>query len=109
MSDILEFKPTSSYGIWHDRATFHFLKSNKEIEVYQSLVEKFVNNSIIIGTFSKNGPLKCSGLEVCQYDEGELLEVFKDGFKKVDCLSVDHTTPFETIQNFQFCRMKKLS
>ena len=72
------------------------------------IVANFVSDSLIIGTFSKNGPTKCSGLETSQYDEQELTKRFKDHFKIEDCFTTDHITPFNTIQNFQFCRFKKL-
>lgn len=32
---------------------------------------------------------------------------FKNGFEKISCLTEDHTTPFNTTQNFLFCSFKK--
>lgn len=29
-------------------------------------------------------------------------------FEKIQCITVDHKTPFDTIQNFVFCSFKKL-
>ncbi|PTT26852.1 SAM-dependent methyltransferase, partial [Chryseobacterium sp. HMWF028] len=40
-------------------------------------------------------------------DEGSLSEKFEAGFKKVKCITEDHITPFETVQNFVFCSFKK--
>ncbi len=60
-----------------------------------------------IGTFSDKGPKKCSMLEVHQYTEKELQEQLKDGFKKMKCITEDHTTPFNTTQNFLFCSFKR--
>lgn len=108
VSDILNFKPYTAYDLWHDRAAFHFLTSEKDIENYKTLVEKFVNESLIIGTFSKEGPTKCSGLNITQYDEQELNTVFENHFETEDCLTIDHKTPFNTLQNFQFCSFRKL-
>ena len=108
VSDISTFKPDMVYDLWHDRAAFHFLTLKVQIERYQAIVQNFVSDSLIIGTFSKNGPTKCSGLETSQYDEQELTKRFKDHFKIEDCFTTDHITPFNTIQNFQFCRFKKL-
>ena len=34
VSDVTEFKPSSSYDCWHDRATFHFLTSSDDMNVY---------------------------------------------------------------------------
>jgi hypothetical protein len=58
---------------------------------------------MIIGTFSLNGPKKCSGLEIKQYSEEELENVLANGFTKLRCLLEDHVTPFNTRQNFLFC------
>lgn len=108
VSDISTFKPDMVYDLWHDRAAFHFLTMKEQIERYQAISGNFVRDSLIIGTFSKNGPTKCSGLEISQYDEQELTKTFKNHFKIEDCFTTDHITPFNTIQNFQFCRFKKL-
>lgn len=58
VSDILDFEPTETYDVWHDRAAFHFLTTDEEIEKYKSIVNKSVDGFLIIGTFSENGPLK---------------------------------------------------
>lgn len=108
VSDISNFNPDAAYDLWHDRAAFHFLTSENDKERYKAIVEKFVNESLIIGTFSKEGPTKCSGLEISQYDAQGLTSLFEKHFQKADCFTTDHKTPFETFQNFQFCSFKKL-
>ncbi|WP_430928862.1 class I SAM-dependent methyltransferase [Polaribacter marinivivus] len=107
VSDILEFKPNTNYDVWHDRATFHFLTKPDQIKKYIKITKISVNGFITIGTFSKNGPKKCSGLDIKQYNENELTLEFKDGFKKIECLTEDHLTPFKTLQNFIFCSFKR--
>lgn len=108
ISDIIDFKPEGTYDLWHDRAAFHFLINKEDIQTYRSIVNAHVTDSMIVGTFSKRGPLKCSGLDVMQYDPPELEEVFKPEFKNEECLNRDHETPFRTQQNFTFCRFKKI-
>jgi uncharacterized UPF0146 family protein len=108
VSDITEFKPETTYDVWHDRATFHFLTTREQINTYIEIVEKRVNEFLIIGTFSENGPTKCSGLDIKQYSETELEKQFSKHFKKLKCITEDHTTPFKTIQNFTFCAFKKI-
>lgn len=108
ISDVTKFEPTEIYDLWHDRAAFHFLTSKEQIKIYTAITNKFVADRLIIGTFSKQGPTKCSGLEISQYDENGLAKVFETHFKKTKCLTTDHITPFETVQNFQFCSFKKL-
>ncbi len=107
VSDITEFKPEFSYDIWHDRATFHFLTTTEQIKKYVDITEKWVSNFLIIGTFSENGPTKCSGLDIKQYSEDELEKQFSNGFQKLKCITEDHITPFETTQNFTFCTFER--
>ncbi len=102
VSDILDFTPNKKYEVWHDRAAFHFLTETSQIENYLELVKKAVSKSLILGVFSEEGPTKCSGLEIKQYNEQELSHTFSD-FKKEKCIKINHTTPFNSQQNFLFC------
>ncbi|MGV1012225.1 MAG: class I SAM-dependent methyltransferase [Flavobacterium sp.] len=109
VSDITEFETNIKFDFWHDRAVFHFLTEKENIDKYVALVNKNSadNGNFLLGTFSENGPLKCSGLEIKQYSENIMKQTFKDSFEAVNCFTEDHTTPFNTIQNFQFCGFKK--
>ena len=62
---------------------------------------------MIIGVFSEQGPKKFSGLEIKQYSEASMAERVKNYFDKINCLMVDHKTPFDAIQNFVFCSFRK--
>jgi hypothetical protein len=107
--DILSFKPDGKFDIWHDRAVFHFLNKENLIRKYVEIVEKNISESghLIIGTFSENGPLKCSGLEVRRYSEKVIEKLFKKSFKLIDSFYYDHVTPFNTTQNFLFSHFIK--
>ena len=108
VSDINDFEPLQNYDLWHDRAAFHFLTSQKDIERYVELVSKHAKQ-LVIGTFSTNGPFKCSGLEITQYDENELGQLFgPHGFEVQTTKREDHMTPFGTTQNFVFASFVKL-
>lgn len=107
-SDILDFKPNENYDVWHDRAAFHFLVTKAQIENYISIAQNSVSGYLAIGTFSENGPKKCSGLEIKQYSENELTKTVENGFEKLKCVNEDHKTPFDTIQNFTFCSFKRI-
>jgi len=107
VSDITTFKPDTSFDVWHDRAAFHFLTSPKDINNYIKLTEKVISGYMILGTFSKNGPEKCSGLTISQYSEKTLEQTFSNAFTTLNCKTEDHTTPFNTTQNFVFCTFKK--
>ena len=107
VSDITEFEPNMTFDVWHDRATFHFLTTTEQIAKYIKIARKSVNGFLTIGTFSKNGPEKCSGLEIKQYNEDELTLELENGFEKIKCVTEDHLTPFGTKQNFLFCSFKR--
>ncbi len=110
VSDITLFVSTEKYDVWHDRAAFHFLTDQKDISKYLEIAEKSINpeGNLLIGTFSENGPTKCSGIEIKQYSEELMTEIFDAKFQKVNCFTIDHKTPFETIQNFIFCNFRKI-
>lgn len=107
VSDITQFKPTTTFDIWHDRATFHFLTTTEQISKYLEIARNSVEGYMTIGTFSENGPDKCSGLQVKQYNEETLSTELQNGFRKIRCINEDHVTPFQTSQNFQFCSFER--
>jgi len=111
VSDAAVFEPTEKYDFWHDRAAFHFLTEEKEIESYLNTVQKNIkeNGILVMGTFSEQGPKKCSGIEIKQYSESSMSSLLQKAFEKIKCITVNHKTPFDTIQNFIFCSFKKLS
>ena len=108
-SDILYFEPRTKYDLWHDRATFHFLINEGEINRYISIAEAAIkpNGYLIISTFSEQGPSKCSGLDIMQYSELTLTKKLEHGFEKIQCTREDHITPAGTAQNFLICGFKK--
>lgn len=109
VSDVLDFKPETTFDFWHDRASFHFLTTESQINHYAELVDSAVANQgkLVIGTFSENGPKKCSGLEITQYNAAKLNAVFATNFDLIESFTEDHKTPFDTLQNFIFCSFKK--
>ncbi|NWJ50648.1 MAG: class I SAM-dependent methyltransferase [Bacteroidetes bacterium] len=109
VADAATFKPTEKYDFWHDRAAFHFLTQEQEIENYLDTIQKSIKPSgiLVIGTFSEQGPKKCSGIEIKQYSETSMTDRLKKYFEKIKCITVDHKTPSDTIQNFVFCSFRK--
>ena len=100
--DINDFNPKKKYALWHDRAVFHFLTSDIDINRYVENVKLYAEN-FIIGSFSTSGPKKCSGLDITQYDKSLLSKLFEDSMEIKKAEYINHTTPFETTQNFIFC------
>ena len=107
VGDITAFKPARQYDMWHDRATFHFLTTKEQIAKYLRIAANAVGSFITIGTFSENGPEKCSGLPVRRYSEAALQLQLLSVFEKIRCIREDHVTPFNTHQEFLFCSFKK--
>lgn len=108
-TDVSSFIPKEKYDMWHDRAAFHFLTEENEIINYISTAQNSLseNGVLVIGTFSEQGPKKCSGIEIKQYSEKAMINILQKYFEKVKCVTVDHETPTHLIQNFVFCSFKK--
>jgi len=109
VADASEFNPIEKYDLWHDRAAFHFLTEEGEINNYvKSVANSIAEKGIfIVGTFSEQGPEKCSAIRIRQYSEEKLTKLFEPFFDKIECRIEDHTTPFNTLQNFVFCSFRK--
>jgi trans-aconitate methyltransferase len=109
VSDVREYTPRKKFDMWHDRATFHFLTTYDEIENYVELAGRSVKPGgfMAIGTFSEKGPTQCSGLAIRQYSEDELEKTLTYYFRKIRCITEDHVTPFQTVQNFLFCSFRR--
>jgi ubiquinone/menaquinone biosynthesis C-methylase UbiE len=109
IGDATNFVTPKKYDLWHDRATFHFFTDQKDVNNYIATAKNCLNvgGILVVGTFSENGPEKCSGIKIKQYSQEELSNAFQGSFKRIKCLNVDHPTPFNTIQNFTFCSFIK--
>jgi SAM-dependent methyltransferase len=109
ISDVINFEPPVQFDLWHDRAAFHFLSSEDKIYRYVSIAERAIKKDgyLVLGTFSENGPKKCSGIEIKQYTEASMSVRFEVGFDRIKCITEDHITPFKTVQNFLFCSFRK--
>jgi len=110
VSDVIDFDfKDLHFDLWHDRAAFHFLTTDDKIDRYVSLANDAIskNGYLVLGTFSEEGPEKCSGLKVKQYSETSLQATFERSFAHIKCIYEDHITPFNTAQNFLFCSFKR--
>lgn len=109
VSDILDFSSIEKFDVIHDRASFHFLTKEEDIQKYATLMNDILetNGLYFVGTFSESGPLKCSGLEITQYSKEKFLKIFGTHFSLLHSFEEVHKTPFETTQNFIFCEFQK--
>ena len=109
ISDIRNFQPKTKFDFWHDRATFHFLTEEKNVNNYVSLAANAIKDSgfLVLGTFSETGPTMCSGLNIKQYSETSMTAGFEKDFNKIKCKEEVHKTPSNKEQNFIFCSFQK--
>ncbi len=106
--DLLEWRPSRTYDLWHDRAMFHFL-SPDEVEIYRRLLLTTVerNGCVIIATFAPDGPERCSGLPVTRCDADELAGMLGDEFTLVERRREVHTTPEGVLQPFTWIAARR--
>jgi 2-polyprenyl-3-methyl-5-hydroxy-6-metoxy-1,4-benzoquinol methylase len=109
VSDVVDFQSDLPYDFWHDRAAFHFLTRQQDIETYINNIRRHLTpqGMLVIGTFSEEGPKTCSGLPIRQYSESALTSLLQQFFEKIKCIEVDHKTPRNIIQHFIFCSFKR--
>lgn len=107
-TDITKFRSTQTFDLWHDRACLHFLREDLELNLYKDKLDNNLSNGghLILGTFSKTGQKKCSGLDVNRYDAEELADFFSGNFELHENFESVHVTPSKSTQNYVFCRFK---
>lgn len=109
VADITSWWPTRTYGVWHDRAVFHFLVDANDRAAYRDrLTRALVPGSLaIIATFSPTGPERCSGLPVQRYDAAGLAAEFHNELELVDHWLQVHQTPWVSDQSFNWCLFRR--
>lgn len=95
----------AAYGLWHDRAVFHFLREPAARERYVAGVRRALKpgGHVIVATFGPHGPERCSGLEVMRYSPDELHAEFGSEFARLASATERHVTPWGTEQEFIYC------
>ncbi len=109
-SDITRFEPKQTYAFWHDRAVLHFLRKEEDQILYKrNLLKATEKDSFIsLASFAKDGPLKCSGIEVQQYEPTDLEVFLGNSFQTLKSFKLEHPTPFGTVQQFSFLWSQRL-
>jgi SAM-dependent methyltransferase len=98
------------YDLWHDRAAFHFLQEEREVQGYvQNMYDSLsAEGHAIIGTFAIDGPDSCSALPVQQYNIERMQRVLGERFSIVESAENIHTTPGGSEQKFIFFIIKPI-
>lgn len=101
--------PHAVYDLWHDRALFHFLTHAEDRKNYLGALRHSLRpgGQVILSTFSLDGPLRCSGLDVQRYDAKSLSAELGKGFELAETMTEEHLTPLGTAQKFVYCRFKR--
>ena len=110
VADITEFLPDRSYDLWHDRAVLHFLTTPGQRAAYRAVVEKALQpgGHLVVGTFAIDGPARCSGLEIVQYDAAKLLDMLGPQFVLREEQKEAHVTPAGVIQQFAWFALQRV-
>lgn len=105
-ADVTTFVPARRYGLWHDRAVFHFLTDLEDRRAYVCTLKAALKpaGQVIIATFGPQGPQKCSGLAAARYDAEALSAELGDEFSLLESSLHEHLTPTGTPQQFLYCR-----
>lgn len=108
-ADITRWNPAHRYGVWHDRAVFHFLTEPEQRDAYRRalLARTAPDALVIIATFAPDGPEKCSGLPVQRHDAASLAAALGSAFTLLDDWREEHLTPWGAAQKFIWCMFKR--
>jgi SAM-dependent methyltransferase len=104
--DVTGFESPNKYSLWHDRAVFHFLINKTDRDKYVKVLRRSLRSGghLIMMTFAIDGPSKCSGLDIVQYDEHILAAALGTGFQLMESGFENHFTPAGKQQKFAYFR-----
>jgi rhodanese-related sulfurtransferase/uncharacterized UPF0146 family protein len=108
-ADIVTWRPSRLYDVWHDRAAFHFLTDPAQVRRYvETVIEAVAANGIVVlGTFDDDGPAYCSGLPTTRYRATALADLFSPGFTLDHHEHETHLTPWGAAQAFTWVRLRR--
>ena len=108
-ADLLQFQTQKAFALWHDRAVFHFLLSQKERQKYfEVLMRTLQSNGIaILSTFRVDGPIQCAGLDIIQYDHQKMLGELPEGLELIESEEYTHITPKQSEQAYIYFVIRK--
>ena len=103
-ADITAWRPVRRYGLWHDRAVFHFLVDPTLRAQYVEVLRAALvpGGHVVIATFGPEGPTRCSGLDVRRYSADELSAELGPLFRLVRSQIEEHVTPAGLAQQFLY-------
>jgi len=108
-ADVTTFDPPRRFGVWHDRAVFHFLMGAAERRAYVQILQRTLtpDGTVIIATFAMDGPRRCSGLPAERYDARKISGELGPKFSLIEEVSEVHRTPSSTGQAFSYFHFRR--
>ncbi|NNC39873.1 MAG: class I SAM-dependent methyltransferase [Acidimicrobiia bacterium] len=103
-ADVGEYRSGKRFDLWHDRAVFHFLLDESEVDSYiDSLTANLAaHGHVVMATFGLDGPEVCSGLPVRRYGADSLAATLGGRFEPVAFEEELHNTPRGGTQHFLY-------
>lgn len=109
MANAIDWQPKRQFGIWHDRAMFHFLTRESEQDRYLATLDRSLvpGGIAILATFAPDGPEFCSGLPVQRYSYEEIKNKLGPSYVPIKAIQISHSTPRGSVQSFQYALFRK--
>jgi SAM-dependent methyltransferase len=97
-------------GLWHDRATLHFLTDETDREKYVNAIKwnVRVGGYLIIAAYSDDGAKKCSGLDVHNFSEKTLAELLGDDFNMIKSFRYVYIMPSGGKRPYVYCLFRRV-
>jgi ubiquinone/menaquinone biosynthesis C-methylase UbiE len=101
--------PSRNFGLWHDRAVFHFLIEQEMAQKYRDAILRAlkIGGYFIVGTFGLDAPPQCSGLPVQRYTSELLSDTFGKEFELKRHQNEMHNTPSGAEQAYVYCLFQR--
>lgn len=102
--------PSKAYDVWHDRAVFHFLTEAADRRAYLRIATESLKlgGHVILASFSLEGPMRCSGLDVVRYSAENLSRELGPAFALKQETHESHCTPSGAEQKLLYCLFERV-
>jgi SAM-dependent methyltransferase len=93
-ADVTAFDPPRRFGLWHDRAVFHFVTDAPLRRAYVQSLRRTLTpgGTVIIATLATDGPTRCSGLPAERYDAEKISPELGPEFSLIEQVHEVHRT-----------------
>ena len=105
-ADVTRFEPPRQFSLWHDRAVFHFLTETADRQKYVEVLCRALKpgGQVVMMAFAMDGPKKCSGLDIVQYNAEKMNAELGKSFVLLESGHETHLTPAGNKQKFAYFR-----